>query len=74
MTPYQSEYPSPTLPPYRGKEENGKTVEDKKERATRPTKRREQLGLQKGIGPALDLNFFLQYHMNVTIAFILIIQ
>ena len=43
MTPYQSEDPSPTLPTYRGKEEKGKIVEDKK--------RREQLGQQK----ALDL-------------------
>ena len=30
--------PSPTLPTYRGNEEKGKIVEDKKERATRPTK------------------------------------
>ena len=30
LTPYQSEDPSPTLPTYRGKEEKGKTVEDKK--------------------------------------------
>ena len=30
-TPYQSEDPSPTLPTYRGKEEKGKIVEDKKE-------------------------------------------
>ena len=34
LTSYQSEYPSPTLPrqgsTYRGKEENGKIVEDKK--------------------------------------------
>ena len=30
LTPYQSEDPSPTLPPYRGKEEKGKIVEDKK--------------------------------------------
>ena len=37
MTPYQSEDPSPTLPTYKGKEEKGKIVEDKKERATRPT-------------------------------------
>ena len=39
LTPYQSEDPSPTLPTYRGKEEKGKIVEDKKERATRTTKR-----------------------------------
>ena len=39
LTPYQSEDSSPTLPTYRGKEEKGKVVEDKKERATRPTKR-----------------------------------
>ena len=30
MTPYQSEDPSYTLPTYRGKEEKGKIVEDKK--------------------------------------------
>ena len=30
FTPYQSEDPSPTLPTYRGKEEKGKIVEDKK--------------------------------------------
>ena len=30
MTPYQSEDPSPTRPTYRGKEEKGKIVEDKK--------------------------------------------
>ena len=30
LTPYQSEDPSPTLPTYRGKEEKGKLVEDKK--------------------------------------------
>ena len=41
--PYQSEDPSPTLPTYRGKEEKGKIVEDKKGK---------QLGQQKGIGPA----------------------
>ena len=46
LTPYQSEDPSPTLPTYRGKEEKGKIVEDKK--------RREQLGQQIGIGPALE--------------------
>ena len=39
LTPYQSEYPILTLKTYRGKEENGKIVEDKKEEATRPTKR-----------------------------------
>ena len=31
LTPYQSEDPSPTLPTYRGKEEKGKIVKDKKE-------------------------------------------
>ena len=46
LTPYQSEHPSSTLPAYRGKEDKGKTVEHKK--------RREQLGQQKGIGPALE--------------------
>ena len=30
LTPYQSEDHSPTLPTYRGKEEKGKIVEDKK--------------------------------------------
>ena len=30
LTPYQYEDPSPTLPTYRGKEEKGKIVEDKK--------------------------------------------
>ena len=30
LTPYQSEDPSPTLPTYRGEEEKGKIVEDKK--------------------------------------------
>ena len=30
LTPFQSEDPSPTLPTYRGKEEKGKIVEDKK--------------------------------------------
>ena len=30
LTPYQSEDPSPTLPTYRGREEKGKIVEDKK--------------------------------------------
>ena len=40
----------PTLPTYRVKEEKGKIVEDKK--------RREQLGQQKGIGPALETHQF----------------
>ena len=30
LPPYQSEETSPTLPTYRGKEEKGKIVEDKK--------------------------------------------
>ena len=30
LTPYQSEDPGPTLPTYRGKEDKGKIVEDKK--------------------------------------------
>ena len=30
LTPYQSEDPSPTLPTYRGKEEEGKIFENKK--------------------------------------------
>ena len=38
LTPYQSEDPSPTLPTYRRKEEKGKIVKDKKERATRVSK------------------------------------
>ena len=46
LTPYQSEDPSSTLSTNRGKEEKGKIVEDKK--------RREQLGQQKGIEPALE--------------------
>ena len=46
MTLFQSEDPSPIVPTYRGKEEKRKIVEDKK--------RREQLGEQKGIGPALE--------------------
>ena len=49
LTPYQSEDPSSTLPTYRGKEEKGKIVE----------KKGEQLGQQKGIGPALETR---QYH------------
>ena len=32
LPPYQSEDPSPSLPTYRGKEEKGKIVEDKKSR------------------------------------------
>ena len=46
LNPYQSKDPSPPLPTYRGKEEKGKIVKDKK--------RREQLGQQKGIGAALE--------------------
>ena len=46
LTPYQSEDPSPTLPTYRGKEEKGKIF--------KPQKRTQQLGQQKGIGPALE--------------------
>ena len=48
LTLYQSEDPSPTIPTHRHrkKEEKGKTVED--------TKGREQLGQEKGIGPALE--------------------
>ena len=34
LTPYQSEDPSPTLLTYRGKEEKGKIVEDKKGEST----------------------------------------
>ena len=46
MTPYQSKDPSPTLPAYRGNEEKGKIVVDKKgESNYRPI---------KGIGPALE--------------------
>ena len=47
LTPYQSEDPSHTLPTYREKEEKGKIVEDIKGEI-------EQLGQQKGIGPALE--------------------
>ena len=36
MTPYQSDDPSPTLPAYRGKEDKGKIVEDKKGNKKRP--------------------------------------
>ena len=39
MTPYQSEDPSPTLPTYRGKEEKGKIVEDKKGESNYANKR-----------------------------------
>ena len=58
LTPYQSEDPSPTLPTYRGKEEKGKIVEDKK--------RREQLGQQNGIGPALETrqSYTIKYGVN----------
>ena len=45
LTPYQSEDPNPTKPTHRRKEEIGKSVGDKKWN--------EQLGQQKGIGPAL---------------------
>ena len=57
LTPYQSEYPSPTLPTYRGKEVKGKIVEDKKG---------EQLGQQKGIGPALETrqSHTIEYEVN----------
>ena len=30
LTPYESEDPSPTLPAYRGKEDKGKILQDKK--------------------------------------------
>ena len=46
LTPHQSEDPTPTPPTHRRKEEKGKTAEVKK--------KREQLGEQKGIGPALE--------------------
>ena len=39
MTPYQSEDPSPTLPTYRGKEEKGKIVEDKKGKSNKANKK-----------------------------------
>ena len=38
MTPYQSEDPSPTLPTYRGKEEKGKIVEDRKGESNKANK------------------------------------
>ena len=44
--PYQSENPSPIIPTHRKKEEKMKMVEDKNWS--------EQLGQQKGIGPALE--------------------
>ena len=39
LTPYQSEDPNPTTPTHRMKEEKGKRVVDKSERAARPIKR-----------------------------------
>ena len=50
--------PQPTLPTYRGKEEKGKIVEDKKGE--------EQLGQQKGIGPALETSqsYTIEYGVN----------
>ena len=39
LTPYQSEDPNPTTTTHRMKEEKGKTVETKSERAARPIKR-----------------------------------
>ena len=39
MTPYHSEDPSPTLPTYRGKEEKGKIVEDKKGESNKANKK-----------------------------------
>ena len=61
MPPYQSEDPSPTLPTYRGKEEEGNIVEDKKSR--------EQLGQQKGIGPGLEIrqSHTIEYGVNQSV-------
>ena len=39
LPPYQSEDPSPTQPTYRGKEEKGKIVEDKKEESNQANKK-----------------------------------
>ena len=39
LTPYQSEDPSPTLPTYRGKEEKGKIVENKKGESNQANKK-----------------------------------
>ena len=36
--------PQPHTPTYRGKEDKGKIIEEKKERATRPTKRHSSTG------------------------------
>ena len=62
MTPYQSEDPSPTLPTYRGTDEKEKIVEDKK---------KDQLGQQKGIGPALETrqSHTIEYGVKVKVKF-----
>ena len=39
LIPYQSEDPSPTLPTYRGKEEKGEIVEDKKGESNKASKK-----------------------------------
>ena len=39
MTPYQAKDPSPTLPTYRGKEEKGKIVKDKKGESNKANKK-----------------------------------
>ena len=46
MTPYQSKDPSPTLPTYRGKEEKGKIVEDKKGESNKANKKALDLRLK----------------------------
>ena len=52
MAPYQSEDPSPTLATYRGKEEKGKIVEDKKEESNQANKKALDL-LSKPANPTL---------------------
>ena len=39
LPPYESEDPSPTLPTYKGKEEKGKIVEDKKVESNKANKK-----------------------------------
>ena len=57
-SPYQSEDPSPTLTTHSRKEEKGKIVEDRK--------MRDQLGQQKGIGPAIETrqSHTIEYRVN----------
>ena len=57
LTPYQSEDPNPTLPTYRKRRERENSWRQK---------RREQLGQQKGIGPALEIrqSDTIEYRVN----------